>query len=498
MGSATPPFDIYPAAWVGQALLAFSLFEGSKRRQELTGIRWSHGALRGWVFGTAVSLVVLRFVPSTIARFTDLPAPVAWLALLLLAMFQGVPWLVAGWMTRQLYERRVPGILAFGVGVWISTFVPVVFPWTVAAGLSPLRPLVQLADIVGERGVSALLAISSALLAEALRAVMRKERALASIRAALAIAVPLAMTAYGALRIRAIGRARAQAPTAHIALVQPSTEARMRWDPREADGILRRLTMLTKAAEQRGAALVVWPEAAFPYGMQESTRTDMFGQRAILQPGVRGPVLTGIVMHTAEGSYNSAVLVHGSRVDPPYHKIHLLAFGEAVPLANIFPVLRRTFVRGTGMLPGDHQVLQTSGAIRAAVLNCFEDTLPEAGREAMSVDPNLLVNLTNDAWFVETQESELHLRLATMRAVELRRDLVRAVNFGPTSWVDATGRVLRRYDLPVPGSLPVEAALLEGKTVFARVGDVAGALLLALLSAAVWLGQRLKHERCAA
>ena len=95
-----------------------------------------------------------------------------------------------------------------------------------------------------------------------------------------------------------------------------------------------------------------------------------------------------------------------------------------------------------------------AGPIRAAVLNCYEDTLPAAGREAMERSPNLLVNVTNDAWFAGSAEGELHLRLAVLRAIETRRDLVRAVNQGPTTFVDAAGRVRARYDLPMPGTLP--------------------------------------------
>ena len=269
----------------------------------------------------------------------------------------------------------------------------------------------------------------------------------------------------------------------------------MRWDPREGDSILRRLTMLTIAAEQRGTDLVVWPDAAFPFTMSATSKHDLAGSYAILQPGVRGPVLTGLLMRAPDGSYNSATIAHDGRVDPPYHKMHLLAFGEAVPLSGTFPILRRTFARGTGMVPGDHQVALVSGPIRAAVLNCFEDTLPEAGIEAMDVSPNLLVTLTHDAWVAGTQESELPLRLATMRALELRRDFVRAVNFGPTSWVDATGLVRARYDAIIAGSLPTNPALLEEKTVFARLGDLSGVLLLGLLAAATWLGSKTKRER---
>jgi apolipoprotein N-acyltransferase len=484
---ATPPIDIYPAAWVGQALFAFSLFDEEEPHTR------SGGALRGWLFGTSVNVLVLRFVPHTIARFTDLPRALALLALLLLAMFQGLRWLLAGWITQKLRQRRVPSFLAFAIAVWVSTFVPGVFGWTVAGGISKWTTLVQLADVVGERGVSALLALSSALLAVGVCVWLVGDKKRSASYAALSIAIPVAMITEGVLRIGSIEAERLKAPKARVALVQPSTEARTRWDPQAADSILRRLTMLTIAAEQRGTDLVVWPEAAYPYAMAATAKADLVGQWAVLQPGVRGPVLFGLLMQTTDGAYNSAALVHGSHIDAPYHKMHLLAFGEAVPLSGVFPALRHAFARGTGMVPGDHQVLLESGPMRATVLNCFEDTLPEAGLEAADVNPNLLVNLTNDAWFSGTEESELHLRIATMRAIELRRDFVRAVNLGPTTWVDATGKIRARYDLDIPGSLPTQPALLEMKTVFGRLGDLSGALLLALLSLATWLGMRTKR-----
>ncbi len=493
LGLATPPIDLYPAAWIGQALLAFALFDQPPNLAVAKSWRrWLSGALLGWLFGTAVNLIVLRFVPPTITRFTDLPWAVAALALVLLAMFQGARWAAAGWLTQRLRERSVPPFLAFGIAVWVSTFVPGVFGWTIASGISRMTSLVQLADVVGERGVSALLAISSALLAMAARAWLAHTRHRALQYASASLAVPVLMIVAGVFRIHSVEAEWTRAPKARVALVEPSTEARTRWDPRAADTILQRLTTLTKAAEQKGAELVIWPEAAYPFTMPATAKTDYVGPWAVLQAGVHGPVLTGLVMSSADGAFNSAALVHGGHIDTPYHKMHLLAFGESVPLSGLFPALGRAFVRGTGMVPGDHQVALETGPIRAAVLNCFEDTLPEAGVEAASVNPNLLVNLTNDAWFVGTQESELHLRLATMRAIELRRDFVRAVNLGPTTWIDATGRVRVRYDAIVPGSLAATPALLEGKTLFARLGDLSGALLLGLLSLATWLGHKTK------
>ncbi|HVH48117.1 MAG TPA: apolipoprotein N-acyltransferase, partial [Labilithrix sp.] len=111
--------------------------------------------------------------------------------------------------------------------------------------------------------------------------------------------------------------------------------------------------------------------------------------------------------------------------------------------------------------------------------------LPAAGREAMEARPNLLVNVTNDAWFAGSAEGELHLRLSVLRAIETRRDLVRAVNRGPTAWVDATGRVLARREsqpgLGAPPPLLAEPALLDGPlTLYVRAGDAPMVILVLL------------------
>jgi apolipoprotein N-acyltransferase len=153
------------------------------------------------------------------------------------------------------------------------------------------------------------------------------------------------------------------------------------------------------------------------------------------------------------------------------------------------------FSKGTGLVAGEESVVFVTGPIRAAVLNCYEDTLPAAGREAMERSPNLLVNVTNDAWFAGSAEGELHLRLAVLRAIETRRDLVRAVNQGPTSFVDAAGRVRARYDLPMPGTLQTTPALLSGPpTFYVRFGD-APLVLLALASVVIpWATKRRRRH----
>lgn len=491
---AAPPFDAYPTLWLGMGALAFCLGEdpgwpafASRARVALTGAR------RGLLFGTAANVVALRFIPGVVARFTPLPWVAGLVGLVLLAFFEGTRWMVAGVACETLVRARVPRPVAFATAVYAGTFVPTMIPWTVAGGVSPWPAMVQLADVCGERGVTFLMALTAGLAASGARLVRvpaTRARALWLLSAASLLVV--AQAGVGASRMRSVAAARASAPTARVALVQPGIGATTRWEDARAPAIVLGLTALTARAEAQGAELVVWPEGAYPYRLPHGSRREPPDALPILEPGVHGPVLSGLLTTAPGGSaYNSAVVATRSGLSVTYDKRHLLWFGETVPLADRLPWMRQVFARGLGLSPGDRSVALDAGRVRAEVLICYEDTLPEAGREGMEQGPNLLVNITNDAWF-GGPESELHLRMAAMRSVELRRDMVRAVNLGIPSWFDATGRLRARASPDFAGVLMTEPALLDGpETLYARFGDLPWMLVgLVLANAAVWRATR--------
>ena len=489
MALSTPPWDLVAFPWLGLAVLETLLGEEGPPASRFRAVL--AGALRGLLFGAGTNLVALRFVVPVVTRFTPLPWSAGLAALVALSLEQGLRFSMASVLTVQLSRRGVPRWVAFGLSVYWSTFLPCVFPWTVATGAVAHPELVQLAEFVGERGVALLMALTAGLAADGARLLVvagRRGRAIAMLGAAGAI--PALTFAEGALAIRRVEADRARAPSARVALVQPSIEATERWDPKEAEAILGRLTELTRAAESAEPPpdLTVWTEGAYPYLLDARSRRDLPGPRAILQPGVRGPVLVGLMMRGPAGGYNAAAVATRGRIGEPYFKRHLLIFGEYVPLGDTFPWLNEVFYRGTGLVPGRGQVLLEAGPVRAVALNCYEDTLSQAVREAMALDPNLLVNITNDAWYTGSTESELHLRLATSRAIEARRDLVRAVNYGETTWVDSAGRVRARYGSAEPGFLLAEPALLSDRTLYARAGD-APLVAATLLAAAVLLAR---------
>ncbi len=477
--------NLYPLAWVGLAGF-YVLLRRSEGPPASAPREVGRATLQGLVFGIGTNLVALRFVSAVVTNFASVPGFVGPLSVLVIAAFEGLRLAIAGGVYRGLARVGVPPVLSFATGMYAGTLLPTMIPWTVACGVCPWPAAVQLAELVGERGVAFLMAVESALAGEAIVRAMAGDRLRARAPAAGAAALVAATLVHGVVRIRQVDALREAAPSESVALVVAGVEAEERWDRGKARSILRRLSELTIGAEQAGASLVIWPEAAYPFTVPHVSRRSPGGDSAIVQPGVRGPILTGIILSGAEGRTNSAVVATADgKLSEPYDKMHLMWFGEAVPFEDQVPWLRKAFARGIGLRPGERQVAFDVPPARIAVLNCLEDILPGAGREAMEVSPNLLVNLTNDAWFGGTAESRYHLLLSRLRAIETRRDLLRAVNYGPTAWIDAAGRIRAEIDGGAPGTLLTEPALLDApRTPYCRWGEWPLALLLAMATGA--------------
>lgn len=485
---ASPPTNLYPAIVVGLAALAAVIDDAPTARRAFG---------RGIAWGTVAGLIGLRFVPEVIQRFTDLGTYASLLALLLLALGQSVPWGLGALVTHALRRRaRVPLELAFTAGIFVTVLVPTIFAWTPAGVVSPWPVFVQLGDVIGERGVSAVFALGSALLVRAVRS--RREPRVALRWGLLGVGLFAALGLHGTLRMRSIAAASEGLPEVRVALLNHGVDPLERWDPKNHVWILDRLRELTRSAEAEGAELTVWPEAAYPYPVAHADRKAPRGARAIVGQGVRGPVLAGLITHASPArqsdgsividSYNSATLVTPEgTLQEPYDKLQLLWFGETVPGAQYVPWLRRVFQKSGSLLPGEAPralTLERTGApaVRMGVLNCYEDTLPSVGRwVTKELRPSLLVNVTNDAWFVGSAEPELHARLAAMRAIEQRRDLVRSVNLGVVSWIDATGRVRLRHEGTEPMFVIATPAIREDEiTLYASLGDLPFGVLLVL------------------
>lgn len=196
--------------------------------------------------------------------------------------------------------------------------------------------------------------------------------------------------------------------------------------------------------------------------------------------GFRTPLLFGVLTAGPDPQdpertrdYNSSLLVDGEgAVLGRYDKNYLLLFGEYLPFADTFPFLRKWLPEAGSFTPGNDVAVLSIGAARLGVLVCYEGIIPSFTRKVAQKDPNLLVNLTNDAWFGKNEEPYLHMQLAAFRAVEHRRFFIRSTNTGVSVAVDPVGRILHQTSLEDAESFTTDAALLDEVTTYRRFGDL--------------------------
>lgn len=486
-----PPFDIVPAHFVGLAMLALSLASATSLRG---------AAARGLAFGFVGDLIGFRFVVETVDRFGNTGPVVGVLALVVLALFQGLAWAGCGALAHALRARlAVPLPLAFASGVFVAGTAPGVFVWTPASLIAPLRPeLVQLADLVGERGVSFLLALAVGLVVHAF--LVARDRRPGDRTALGPVAVPalagvlllLALDVAGGARMDAVAD-RASAGSVRLALLDSAAPPKRTLDEDEQRRRLDVLRGLSTRAEAMGADLVVWPEGAYPIAVERGVRRIDQREEQPVDAQTRVPRLIGLrTVDEDRRRYNSATIVSPEGLlQTAYDKMQLIWIGETVPGASVFPFLNDVFGRTGLMTAGEDPTaltLERTGApaVRLGTLICYEDVGPSVARRVASdLNPQLLVNITNDAWFVGTDAPELQARLAVMRAVETRTGLVRAVNGGNSGWVDATGRIRVRQAQPGPSITmadPVLRTADAGRTPYVRFGDAPMWILLGAIA----------------
>ncbi len=156
-----------------------------------------------------------------------------------------------------------------------------------------------------------------------------------------------------------------------------------------------------------------------------------------------------------------------------YHKVHLVPFGEYLPLKNIPPFSLFSSMFEGAFTPGDKTdpLLLEQPQVQIIPLICFEDTVGSLARKFVREAPQMIVNITNDGWFLQSEEPEVHMTNALFRAIELRRPMVRATNTGVSCFIDTCGRVISRLSDPETGSSFIEGTL-PGEVKVPRVGHV--------------------------
>jgi len=488
----------HPAcAWIALVPLMLALSGWRGRPGRLPG----RPPLRAFLLGLAAGVVyfagTLYWTGAVIRTFGGIPTVAAIAGVVLLAFYQGAFPAIGALLGGRLIARGgVAGILLVPAA-WVSAefFRGVAFggfPW-VPLGDSQVTvlPVAQLASVLGVYGVSLLVAFVNSVIAFALLTSGRTR----VVSLAVGIAVLAATSVWGALRVADGSLTRAGSPV-RIGLIQGNIAQEDKWKADEARRIFTTYIAMTRDAVGRGAEWVIWPESSTPF-MFEEDREGQATLRALTRE-LRVPLLFGSDQqeHSATtgatgGLYNAAFLLSPEGATAAvYRKIHLVPWGEFIPLKRWLYFVSPIVDTLTDFSPGDSMVMLPVGRHIASTAICYEVIFPSLMRQAVLGGSELLTTITNDAWYGNSSAPYQHFQLASMRAIEQGRYLARAANTGITGVVDPYGRVVRQTALFEPAVVVEEARFLTDRTVYSRIGDVVAYAAMAVVALALIMIRR--------
>ena len=468
---AAPPFDLWPLAFV--CLIPIYLALKDAPPLQAFGIGWLAGFLM-LVFGCTWWVGLLE-------SFAKLSALESIGMMVLFCGYQALVYGIWAGVCSFLWKRFQMSWLVTGplVIVVCEALFPFFFKMYLAIMVWQAWPFTQGAEIGGPAAVSGLIVLANIVLAEMLLTVMEKRRIGRAV--IVGAIVFLAITATGFSRAMYVDSCRKDAPSMRVGIVQPNFGV-VTAEERKMDGVryIRALRNASVAAAKHDVDLTVWPETAWPYPMDRKMAHDYpKGHPWELKKKIGGRLLFGTLTNSTaeEEVHNSAVLVSESgEIAGRYDKNRLLPFGEYIPFEKEFPKkaeeLRENMPHWPEITPGDTGRVLSDQDLRAGVLICSED-IKKYDSEKDNVKPNLLVSLVSNAWFGATAAPAQHLALASFRAIEMRRDFVRATNTGVSAIVDAAGRVMQHGPLlDVRQDEPEPATVITGNVSLLEIGTV--------------------------
>jgi apolipoprotein N-acyltransferase len=506
-----PKFGHPSLAWVALAPLLVAVGSAS-HRHDLRDCSLRRAMLLGLVTGIVYFTGTLYWITRVMAVYGGLQP---WVAVLVnaaliayLALFPAIFAIV----TRRLVLAYGPRALAAAPVVWVvtelgRTHIFTGFPWVLLGySQTTVLPVAQFASVFGVYGVSMLVASVSTAMAMVMVSagpegpahlrggadaqaygrggsegppqvpLGRPFRAAVSRFAPVVVVVLVlaGIAAWGARRAAAAEWTRS-GDAIRVGLIQGNIDQADKQNPAHANAIFHGYIRMTRDALRKGAELVLWPESSTPFLFEDEV--DAARQIRSLAQQAKVPILVGSDQVERTGGsfkyYNSAFLVAADGTSGrAYRKMHLVPFGEYVPLKQLLFFAAPLVEAVSDFSAGEDAVLLPVGTHMISTAICYEVVYPDLVRKFVVAGSELLTTITNDAWFGATSAPYQHFEQASMRAIEEGRYLVRSANTGISGIVDPYGRVLERTDIFQTAVLVGEARFLRTSTFYARHGDI--------------------------
>ena len=395
-----------------------------------------------------------------------------------------------------VYGFLIKYVLKFSLGIFILPFLWVVleyvrswlftgFPWAMFGFTQYTNiKIIQIADICGVYGVSFLLMFFN--VGIIVWFFYKDKRKIYTIFSLIFIILALVYGTYKS-NYAYIGAGP------KIGIIQGNIPQKDKWDDSFAESILQKHISLTKNLSNKDIDLIIWPETSYPYLVEKNSTIDEIGDLSL---ELKSPILLGLVYKDGANYYNSAALINSDGIiNQIYHKIHLVPFGEYLPFNKYFSFIRKfvnkpigDFNKGKDFYnfslksftkkEKNNAIVKKIDFYKFGVLICFEDVLSYISRKLVKKGAKFLVNITNDAWFLETAAAKQHMQASVFRAIENRVPVIRVANTGISGFIDFNGRILsivknnKGKDIFIKGILSREIKLCVLKSFYTKYGDI--------------------------
>ena len=463
------PYDVYGLAWV--ALAPFFL--------SIEGLPLKAAFKAGFAMGLVYFFGTTYWIYRSMHDFGGISLVPSLLIVAALAAYMGLYTAVfAALYSARIRHTRLPALLVAPV-LWVTleyirSYLFTGFPWaTLGYSQWNFPAVIQIADVTGVYGVSFLIVSVNAAFADFFllrRRTRRMPLYPVSYTAAgyVCLAGLVAATfLYGNYRL---DEARPGRPL-KVSIAQGDIEQSEKWDRRYQDQVFRIYRNLTAGAAIQTPNLIVWPESALPFAFDEQDpRVKALEQT---ENTMRIPLLIGAVRQKTDGRYsNSAVLIDGGRPAYIYDKIHLVPFGEYVPLKRVLFFVNKLSDAIGDFSGGDEYLEGGIGKDRFATLICYEMAFPGLVRKFFINGGDFMVTITNDAWFGRSTGPYQNWSMSALRAVENRKPVIRAANSGISGFFTSTGLVIKRTSLFERRTITATVMTDPTVTFYTRYGDL--------------------------
>lgn len=464
-------------------------------------------ALTGFICGLLYHLALLYWILIVLGRYGGLPWWLSLPALFLLAAYMACfpaafAFLLSFMVGRDRNQESSTALLIWGApALWVGldylrSILLSGFPWMdLGYGLFGQPRLIQAADLGGHYLITFSLVLCNCLVAVLID---RQRNVVCGNTWGERYLLPAAVFflvfigGYSVVRYQGVEQDLPRARHVRVAVVQGNIDQAVKWSAEVKEATVATYLRLSRhVLQDKDTDLVVWPETALPFYPQQDPLINKVFDFTTAQ---NTWLLTGAPLYSVTPQpgannqvqyFNGALLIGpAGRIGGQHAKQHLVPFGEYVPLRQYLPFLEPLVVSVGQLSAGTAKDPLVLGPIKLGILICYESVFPQISRDAVMGGANLLVNITNDAWYGKSSAPYQSLAMASFRAVETKRTLIRAANTGISGFVDPLGRVTEQTALFTEAARTADVPLCEQQTVFSRYGyrfGAACALLIPLL-----------------